>query len=39
ARAVLSAEAASAAFGYPLVLIECDGHEALVPAWPAEPAR
>lgn len=39
ARAVLSAEAASAAFGYPLVLIERDGHEALVPAWPAEPAR
>ncbi|MEX3630263.1 MAG: ABC transporter ATP-binding protein [Burkholderia sp.] len=35
AREVLSAEAASAAFGYPLVLIERDGHEALVPAWPA----
>ncbi|WP_459624615.1 ABC transporter ATP-binding protein [Burkholderia sp. 3C] len=39
ARTVLSAEAASAAFGYPLVLIERDGHEALVPAWPAEHAR
>ncbi|MDN7739698.1 MULTISPECIES: ABC transporter ATP-binding protein [Burkholderia] len=35
AREVLSAEAASAAFGYPLVLIERDGHEALVPMWPA----
>ncbi|WP_425118361.1 ABC transporter ATP-binding protein [Burkholderia gladioli] len=34
-REVLSAEAASAAFGYPLVLIERDGHEALVPMWPA----
>ncbi|MEK6347204.1 MAG: ABC transporter ATP-binding protein [Burkholderia sp.] len=37
ARAVLSAEAASAAFGYPLVLIERDGHQALVPAWSADP--
>ncbi len=39
AREVLSAERASRAFGYPLVLIERDGHEALVPAWPAQTAR
>jgi iron complex transport system ATP-binding protein len=39
ARAVLSAAHASRAFGYPLVLIERDGHEALVPAWPAQAAR
>lgn len=39
AREVLTAEAASAAFGYPLLLIERDGHEALVPAWPAQPRR
>ncbi len=39
AREVLTAEAASAAFGHPLVLIERDGHEALVPAWPAAAAR
>jgi iron complex transport system ATP-binding protein len=32
ARDVLSAERASAAFGYPLVLIHEGGHEALVPA-------
>jgi ABC-type cobalamin/Fe3+-siderophores transport system ATPase subunit len=32
AREVLSAAQASRAFGYPLVLIERDGHEALVPA-------
>jgi ABC-type cobalamin/Fe3+-siderophores transport system ATPase subunit len=32
AREVLSAARASQAFGYPLVLIERDGHEALVPA-------
>ncbi|CAJ9306634.1 iron compound ABC transporter ATP-binding protein [Burkholderia pseudomallei] len=33
-RDVLTPERASRAFGYPLVLIERDGHEALVPAWP-----
>ncbi|KVD77582.1 ABC transporter ATP-binding protein [Burkholderia sp. ABCPW 14] len=33
-RDVLTPEFASRAFGYPLVLIERDGHEALVPAWP-----
>jgi iron complex transport system ATP-binding protein len=32
ARDVLSPALASRAFGYPLVLIEADGHEALVPA-------
>ncbi|KVE39332.1 ABC transporter ATP-binding protein [Burkholderia sp. TSV86] len=34
ARDVLTPALASRAFGYPLVLIERDGHEALVPAWP-----
>ncbi|WP_323120972.1 ABC transporter ATP-binding protein [Burkholderia alba] len=34
-RDVLTPERASRAFGYPLVLIEQDGREALVPAWPA----
>jgi iron complex transport system ATP-binding protein len=38
AREVLSAAHASRAFGYPLVLIERDGREALVPAWPAPEA-
>ncbi|WP_063533051.1 ABC transporter ATP-binding protein [Burkholderia sp. MSMB1589WGS] len=33
-RDVLTPERASRAFGYPLVLIERDGREALVPAWP-----
>ena len=34
ARDVLTPALASRAFGYPLVLIEQRGHEALVPAWP-----
>ncbi|RQS07004.1 ABC transporter ATP-binding protein [Burkholderia sp. Bp9002] len=31
---VLTPERASDAFGYPLVLIRQDGHDALLPAWP-----
>lgn len=34
-REVLTPALASRAFGYPLVLIEADGYEALVPAWRA----
>jgi len=39
ARDVLTPALASRAFGYPLVLIEQDGYEALVPAWPGAPSR
>jgi iron complex transport system ATP-binding protein len=37
ARDVLTPDLASRAFGYPLVLIEQGGYEALVPAWPGAP--
>lgn len=39
AREVLTPERASRAFGYPLVLIAQDGHEALLPAWPSGAAH